>query len=297
MKFVTFSQGGKQAAGVISDDGRSVINLKAAGIAANTLLDIIDGAAGALGDISRKAAQAPSEATIPLTQCQILAPFPNPRRNIICVGKNYHEHAREFHASGFDASAGKDAIPEHPIIFSKASTTVIGPGDPVPGSADPTKSVDYEVELAVVIGKTCRNVSKAQAYDQIFGYMIVNDVTSRHLQARHKQWFLGKNLDGFCPMGPWLVTADAIGDVTNLRVTAQINGELRQDALVRDLIFDIPTLIETITSVMTLLPGDIIATGTPAGVGIGFTPPKFLQPGDHMRLEISGLGVLENKVV
>lgn len=297
MKFVTYSRAGKPAAGIISADGASVIDLQSAGIAADTLFDVIDGAAGALDDVVSKAAQAPASAKMPLAQCKILAPLPNPRRNIICVGKNYHEHAKEFHASGFDASAGKDAIPDYPIIFSKASTTVSGPDDPVPGSADPTNSVDYEAELAVVIGKKCRNVPKAQAYEQIFGYMIVNDVTSRHLQARHKQWFLGKNLDGFCPSGPWLVTASEVGDVTKLRVTAHVNGELRQDAMVKDLIFDIPSLIETITSVMTLLPGDIIATGTPAGVGIGFTPPKFLKPGDHMRIEITGLGVLENKVV
>lgn len=297
MKFVTYEKDGQARAGVISADGASLIDLQGAGIRAASLFDVIDGSAGSPGQIDNAVAIAPAAAHVPLAAVKILAPLGAPRRNIICVGKNYHEHAKEFHSSGFDASAGKDAIPEHPIIFSKASTTVIGPGDPVPGSADPTNSVDYEAELAVVIGKRCRNVKKADAYAQVFGYMIVNDVTSRHLQSKHKQWFLGKNLDGFCPMGPWLVSADEVGDVTQLQVTAEINGELRQNAQVKDLIFDIPTLIETITSVMTLLPGDIIATGTPAGVGIGFNPPKFLQPGDHMKIAITGLGVLENKVV
>jgi 2-keto-4-pentenoate hydratase/2-oxohepta-3-ene-1,7-dioic acid hydratase in catechol pathway len=288
MRFVTFDKSGKAAPGVLSADGASIADLSAHFA---SLLDIVEG--GALAQAKVAVANAPK---IAASGAKIFAPIPAPRRNIICVGKNYHEHAKEFHSSGFDASAGKDAIPDFPIIFSKASTTVIGPNDPVPGSADPTNSVDYEVELAVVIGKRCKNVPKAQAYDQVFGYMIVNDVTSRQLQARHKQWFLGKNLDGFCPMGPWLVSADEVGDVTKLRVTAEINGEKRQDALVKDLIFDIPTLIETITSVMTLLPGDIIATGTPAGVGIGFNPPKFLAKGDRMKLEITGLGVLENAV-
>lgn len=291
MRLVTFERLGKATPGLLSSDGSQIADL---GAVFGSLSDIIDGGAAAIAKVQSAASGAPKFAA---AAARLLAPLQAPRRNIICVGKNYHEHAKEFHSSGFDASAGKDAIPDHPIIFSKASTTVIGPGDPVPASADPTQSVDYEAELAVVIGKRCKNVPKTQAYDQVFGYMIVNDVTSRHLQARHKQWFLGKNLDGFCPMGPWLVTADEVGDVTKLRVTAEINGEKRQDAVVKDLIFDIPTLIETITSVMTLLPGDIIATGTPAGVGIGFTPPKFLHKGDRMKLEISGLGVLENSVI
>ena len=297
MKFVTYAKDGQARTGVLAADGAHVIDLHAAGVQAQTLFDVIDGTAGSLAQIGNAVAIAPPVAQVALGDVRILAPIPAPRRNIICVGKNYYEHAKEFHSSGFDASAGKDAIPDCPIIFSKASTTVVGTDDPVPGSADPTNSVDYEVELAVVIGKTCRHVKKADAYNQVFGYMIVNDVTSRHLQSRHKQWFLGKNLDGFCPMGPWLVSADEVGDVTQLRVTAAINGEMRQDAQVKDLIFDIPTLIETITSVMTLLPGDIIATGTPAGVGIGFNPPKFLQPGDQMKLAITGLGVLENEIV
>lgn len=294
MRLVSFESSGKATAGVLTADGTEVVDL--GHMAPGGLLDIVEGGDDAIAQV--RAILASGEARrVAAASARILAPIAAPRRNIICVGKNYFEHAKEFHSSGFDASAGKDAIPDCPIIFSKASTTVIGPGDSVPASSDPTQSVDYEVELAVVIGKRCKNVTKAQAYDRVFGYMIVNDVTSRHLQSRHKQWFLGKNLDGFCPMGPWLVTADDVGDVTKLRVTAEINGEKRQDALVKDLIFDIPTLIETISSVMTLLPGDIIATGTPAGVGIGFNPPKFLTRGDRMKLEITGLGVLENPVV
>ena len=231
-----------------------------------------------------------------LADVRLMAPIPRPAKNIFCVGKNYHEHAKEFHDSGFDASAGAGAIPDLPIIFSKAYTTVIGPGDPIPGSSDTTQSVDYEGELTVVIGKRARGVKKADAYDYVFGYTIINDVTSRTLQHAHKQWFLGKNLDGFCPMGPCLVTADEVPDATQLRLETRVNGEVRQDAAVSDLIFDIPTLIETISATMTLEPGDLIATGTPVGVGIGFKPPKYLKAGDTVSVTVEPIGTLTNPV-
>ncbi len=231
-----------------------------------------------------------------LDDVRLKAPIPRPAKNIFCVGKNYHEHAKEFHDSGFDASAGAAAIPDLPIIFSKAATTVIGPGEPIPGASDATQSVDYEGELTVVIGKRARGVRKAEAYDYVFGYTIINDVTSRTLQHAHKQWFLGKNLDGFCPMGPCIVTADEVPDVTRLRLETRVNGEVRQSADVSDLIFDIPTLIETISGVMTLEPGDLIATGTPVGVGIGFKPPKYLKAGDTVSVTIEPIGTLTNPV-
>jgi 2-keto-4-pentenoate hydratase/2-oxohepta-3-ene-1,7-dioic acid hydratase in catechol pathway len=248
---------------------------------------------GRLQELQRALARAPR---LPLGDVRLRAPIPRPAKNIFCVGKNYHEHAREFHDSGFDASAGAAAIPDLPIIFSKAATTVIGPGDPIPGSSDATQSVDYEGELTVVIGKPARGVKKADAYDYVFGYTIINDVTSRTLQHAHKQWFLGKNLDGFCPMGPCIVTADEVPDVTRLRLETRVNGEVRQNADVSDLIFDIPTLIETISAVMTLEPGDLIATGTPVGVGIGFKPPKYLKAGDTVSVTIEPIGTLTNPV-
>jgi 2-keto-4-pentenoate hydratase/2-oxohepta-3-ene-1,7-dioic acid hydratase in catechol pathway len=232
-----------------------------------------------------------------LDDVRLLAPIPRPAKNIFCVGKNYHEHAKEFHDSGFDASAGAAVVPDLPIIFSKAATTVIGPGEPIPGSSDATQSVDYEGELTVVVGRRARGVKKADAYDYVFGYTIINDVTSRTLQHAHKQWFLGKNLDGFCPMGPCIVTADEVPDVTRLRLETRVNGEVRQNADVSDLIFDIPTLIETISGVMTLEPGDLIATGTPVGVGIGFKPPKYLKAGDTVSVTIEPIGTLTNPVV
>ncbi len=226
---------------------------------------------------------------------RVLAPIPRPAKNIFCVGKNYHEHAKEFAGSGFDATA-REVVPEAPVVFSKPPTAVIGPGEPIPAHLDPTGSVDYEGELAVVIGAGGRGIRRAEAMGHVFGYTIVNDVTARTLQHRHRQWILGKGLDGFCPMGPAILTADEVPDPGALRLRTWVNGELRQDAAVADLIFDIPTLIETISAGITLEPGDIIATGTPAGVGIGFQPPKFLKAGDVVRIEISGIGVLENPV-
>ncbi len=297
MRFVTFDKNGAPAPGVVSEDGESVIDLtmsRPGGIGG--ILDIIEGGDDALAKIRAAMPQAAAEARRPLAAARLLAPIPTPPRNIICVGKNYYDHAEEFHSSGFDASAGKTAIPDCPIYFSKAPTTVIGPGAPIPASADPTASVDYEVELAVVIGKGGKNISRDAAYSHVFGYTIINDVTSRRLQERHKQWFLGKNFDGFCPMGPYLVSADEVGDARQLRVRTTVNGEARQDAAVKDLIFDIPTLIETLSRVMTLQPGDIIATGTPSGVGLGFDPPKFLKKGDVVKVTISKLGELENPV-
>ncbi len=297
MRFVTFEKDGQPAPGVLLDNGQEIIDLSHCVPEGGSVLDVIKNGEDGVARSVQAIDNANGNEHIALAKTRLLAPIGKPHRNIICVGKNYHEHAKEFHDSGFDASAGKDAIPDNPIIFTKASTTIVGPNDPVNVSADPTHSVDYEAELAVVIGTGGKNIASDQAYDHVFGYMIVNDVTSRTLQQKHKQWFLGKNLDTFCPMGPWLVTADEVGDVTKLQVQATINDELRQDAVVKDLIFDVPTLIECISSVMTLQPGDIIATGTPAGVGIGFDPPKFLAAGDHMRIEITGLGILENTCV
>jgi 2-keto-4-pentenoate hydratase/2-oxohepta-3-ene-1,7-dioic acid hydratase in catechol pathway len=230
---------------------------------------------------------------LPLAQATLLAPIPRPARNLFCVGKNYRDHAREVQSSIVTA----DAVPELPIIFTKATTTVIGPGAPIPASLDPTASVDYEGELAVVIGRGGRGIARADAMRHVYGYTIVNDVTSRRLQKQHQQWFLGKSLDGFGPLGPAIVTADEVPDVGALRVRTTVNGELRQDGRVADLIFDIPALIETLARAMTLEPGDLIATGTPAGVGMGFTPPRFLKPGDVVAVTVEPIGTLENPVV
>jgi 2-keto-4-pentenoate hydratase/2-oxohepta-3-ene-1,7-dioic acid hydratase in catechol pathway len=238
----------------------------------------------------------PKTAGSPLADVKVLAPIDQPRRNIFCVGKNYHEHAAEFQNSGFDSSAKNgEHAPEAPVIFTKPASTIIGPGDKIPRHTSVTSQLDYEAELGVVIGKAGRNISKANAMDYVFGYTVINDFTARDLQKLHRQWFLGKSLDGFCPMGPYLVTADEV-DGQNIDVKCWVNGDLRQNSNTSNLIFDIPTLIETLSAGIELQPGDVIATGTPAGVGIGFTPPRFLQKGDVVRIEIENVGVLENEV-
>ena len=233
---------------------------------------------------------------VALSDIQLEAPIPRPRRNIFCVGKNYHDHAQEFAASGFDSSAAAGAVPKVPIIFSKVPESVIAAGQDIVMDSAVDAAVDYEVELAVVIGKGGRGISKADALKHVWGYTIVNDVTARDLQGRHSQWLIGKSQDTFCPMGPWAVTADEI-DLSNTTVKTFVNGEQRQDSNTGLLIFDVPTIIETLSAGITLLPGDVIATGTPAGVGIGFKPPRYLGHGDVVRCEIGGIGALENRIV
>jgi 2-keto-4-pentenoate hydratase/2-oxohepta-3-ene-1,7-dioic acid hydratase in catechol pathway len=233
---------------------------------------------------------------LPLDSVRLTAPLPKPRRNIFCVGKNYHAHAKEFAGSGFDSSAkaGGD-IPAVPIYFTKVPESVIGPDEPiviVPAVSDAT---DYEAELAVVIGRGGKGIKAADAMAHVWGYTIINDVTARDWQQRHLQWHLGKSFDTYCPMGPWLVSADEC-DATRTGIRCYVNGEERQNANTADLIFDIPTLIETLSAGITLYPGDVIATGTPVGVGIGFKPPKYLKPGDLVRVEIDGIGTLSNPV-
>ena len=231
-----------------------------------------------------------------LADVQILAPIPHLIRDMVCVGKNYYAHAKEFFDSGFDATQ-KETIPSEPIIFTKAMTSLIGPNDAIDASIDPTNSVDYEGELGVIISKTARRVAKADWQDYVFGYVIINDVTSRELQKKHNQWTIGKGLDTFGPMGPYIVTKDEIDDLSSMQIQTLVNNEVRQQAEVRDLIFDIPTLIETLTLTGTLLAGDVIATGTPVGVGIGFNPPKFLKSGDVVTINVTGLGSLTNPVI
>ncbi len=193
-------------------------------------------------------------------------------------------------------SVFKDTLPSHPIIFSKVPETVIGPGDPIVIDPSVSTEIDYEGELAIIIGKAGRNIARDDAMTYVWGYTILNDITARDLQQRHHQWLLGKSQDSFCPMGPWAVTADEI-DLADTGVRTYVNGELRQNGNTRDLIFDVPALIATISLGVTLKPGDIIATGTPAGVGMGFDPPRYLKPGDVVRVEIDGIGALENPVV
>jgi 2-keto-4-pentenoate hydratase/2-oxohepta-3-ene-1,7-dioic acid hydratase in catechol pathway len=266
------------------------------------LRDLIDGLAdpadlvAALPQLMATPLAPPTSPGLAFSDVILRAPILKPPHNILCVGKNYRAHAEEFSKSGFDAaSSAAEAVPEFPIIFSKPATTITGPDTPIPLIDGLDEAVDYEAELAVIIGTGGRFIARAHAMSHVFGYTIINDVTARDLQRRHKQWFLGKGIDGFCPMGPYIVTADAL-NLADARVICRVNGQTRQAASIRDLIFDIPALIETISRSMTLSPGDIIATGTPEGVGIGFTPPKFLAEGDVVGCEIPGIGSLRNTV-
>ena len=294
MRLVTFRKSGRLDLhiGALRAGDNAVLDLAVAdpAFAGGNMAALIAGGAAVIARAGDAMAKAPA-----VSGATLCAPIPRPAKNIFCVGKNYHEHAKEFASSGYDATA-KEVVPEAPVVFSKPPTSVIGPGEPIPSFLDPTDSTDYEGEIAVVIGKGGRGIGKADAYAHVFGYTIVNDVTARTLQHKHRQWILGKGIDGFCPMGPAILTADAAGTPPKLSISTWINGELRQRAPVEDLIFDIPTLIECISAGITLEPGDIIATGTPAGVGLGFQPPRFLKPGDVVRIEVPGIGVLENPV-
>ena len=228
-----------------------------------------------------------------LGDVRVLAPIPEPMQDVICLGMNYQKHkteAEQFDAQAFTRERGSA------VYFSKRATHCPGPGDPIPGHFDIVDSLDYETELAVILGKDAVNVAEEDAFDYVFGYTIVNDVSARNLQTGHKQWYFGKGLDGFTPMGPCIVTKDAFAQPPAQAIRTWINGELRQDAVTDELIFGIPHIIHELSQGMTLKAGTIIATGTPAGVGMGFDPPKFLKKGDVVRCEIEGIGVLENTV-
>ena len=261
----------------------------------NNLNDIIKNFSSLESKI--KTLNSPSNIHYKVNEVRVLAPIPVPVRDIICVGKNYAEHAKEVQRSSFNTLQGKQAVPTKPIIFNKATTSVIGPNDKIETKNDETKTTDYEGELGVIIGKRAKNISKANAFDIIFGYTIINDVTARELQNNHKQWFIGKSPDTYCPMGPAVITKDEINNIDEVKLQTFVNEEERQVGIVKDMVFTIPVLIETLTKSMTLVEGDIIATGTPAGVGIGFDPPKFLKPGDKVKVSIEPIGTLENEVI
>lgn len=285
MKVITFDWKGSRHVGQLTDGGESVQPF----VIPAGLADEV----GVAALIGREAPE--TDGVVPVSEVHVQAPVPRPRRNIFCVGKNYHEHAHEFAASGFDSSAAKGAIPEAPIVFSKLPESVVPNGAEITLDSTVTTAVDYEAELGVIIGTAGRNISKADAMSHVWGYTIINDVTARDLQGKHSQWLIGKSQDTFCPMGPIAVTADEI-DLSDTAVKCWVNDELRQDSNTGLLIFDVPTIIAAISNGITLIPGDVIATGTPAGVGIGFKPPKYLVPGDRVTVEIHGIGTLTNSV-
>lgn len=281
MKLVTYLQNGAEWVGLLTPDGASVRPLPCRDM--NTLIES--------GDLANIAARA--GAAVPLEAVTLLAPIPRPRQDVLCLGMNYRAHLEE--AAGYNAEAFAKEKPVA-VYFAKRVTEAVPPEGFIQSHPGLVERLDYEAELAVILGRTARNVRAEEAGDYIFGYTIVNDVSARDVQTGHKQWYFGKSLDGFTPMGPCIVTAEEIAFPPALGISARVNGETRQDSNTSLLINSIAEVLEELTAGMTLLPGTIIATGTPAGVGMGFDPPKFLKPGDVVECEIEGIGILRNTV-
>ena len=277
MKFVTYLLDGAERVGLLNADETAVHPLPC-----RDMLELIES-----GFRPEEAGEA-----IPLSAVNLLAPIPRPRQDVICLGINYKAHADE--AEQYSTEFKKER--PIPIYFSKRVTEAVGPEGFIESHPGLVERLDYEAELAVVIGKTARNVPAEQAAEYIFGYTVLNDVSARVLQTSHKQWYFGKSLDGFTPIGPCIVTADEIPFPPKLKISATVNGELRQDSTTDLLITGIADIIAELSSGMTLLPGTIIATGTPSGVGMGFDPPKFLKSGDIVECTIEKIGTLRNTV-
>ncbi|MGM9556472.1 MAG: fumarylacetoacetate hydrolase family protein [Oscillospiraceae bacterium] len=288
MKFVTYKYKGAEHVGVLTADESAVIPAAELGLKAESMLELIDKLGGKLPAVSD------NTKAIALADVKIEAPIPEPRQDVICLGLNYRDHVEEATRADavFDVQRG-DAV-----YFSKRLQRAVAPGDKIDGHFDICDSLDYEVELGVIIGRDAKNVKAADAGKYIFGYTIINDVSARNLQTRHKQWYFGKSLDDFTPMGPCILSADTVGAMPELNIRCYVNGEKRQDSNTRMMIFDIPYIIEELSAGMTLKAGTVIATGTPSGVALGMDPSvqKYLVSGDVVRCEIDEIGVLENTI-
>ena len=283
MKLITFLQNEQERVGVLTADETAVLPLPYA-----DMLELIEAADQLKETVAAEAAGQP----IPLSEVKLLAPIPRPGHDVICLGVNYKDHAKE--AKRYDSEV-KDEYPA-PVYFSKRVTEAVAPGGFIESHPGLVERLDYEAELAVIIGKTAKSVKAADAADYIFGYTVLNDVSARRLQNLHTQWFFGKSLDGFTPMGPCITTADEIAFPPALGITCSVNGELRQNAVTDQLIHSIASIIEGLSAGITLQPGTIIATGTPAGVGNAFVPPRLLKSGDIVECTIEGIGKLTNTV-
>lgn len=285
MKLIAFENKGSAGIGYLLDDGKTLNVLELSDVNPESgILDIIT------GQLSQEEILKGAAGSLLLADVSVRAPIPRPRRNVFCVGRNYHAHANELSDSIFK---GSTVVDQWPIIFTKVPESVVGPNDDVRLPKGISSDIDYEAELGLVIGKQGKNISKDDALNHVYGYTIINDVTARDVQVRHQQWHLGKSFDTFCPMGPWLVTSDEL-DIGNINIKCTVNDEIRQEANTRDLIFDIPAIIEACSRGITLYPGDVIATGTPAGVGMGMNPPRYLKDGDVVRVDIEGIGSIQN---
>ena len=287
MKLVTYRHSGAEHVGALTPDGSGILPLPVPDM--NTLIETMD-----LPALRSAVAAAERGSALALSEAELLAPIPRPRQDVVCLGMNYRAHEEE--SARYNADAFTKETPAA-VYFSKRVSEAGRPDGIIPRHAGLTDRLDYEAELAVVLGRAARDVKAADAAEYIFGYTVLNDVSARDLQTGHKQWYFGKSLDGFTPMGPVLVTADEIAYPPALEITCRVNGELRQQSNTSLLITSIGQILEELTAGMTLLPGTIIATGTPAGVGMGFDPPKFLQSGDVVECAIEGIGTLRSTVV
>ena len=287
MKLVTYRHSGAEHVGALTPDGSGILPLPVPDM--NTLIETMD-----LPALRSAVAAAERGSALALSEAELLAPIPRPRQDVVCLGMNYRAHEEE--SARYNADAFTKETPAA-VYFSKRVSEAGRPDGIIPRHAGLTDRLDYEAELAVVLGRAARDVKAADAAEYIFGYTVLNDVSARDLQTGHKQWYFGKSLDGFTPMGPVLVTADEIAWPPALEITCRVNGELRQESNTSLLITPIGQILEELTAGMTLLPGTIIATGTPAGVGMGFDPPKFLQSGDMVECAIEGIGALRSTVV
>ena len=258
-----------------------------------SMLQVIDNCDYSLQTLHALAENATSKQWLPLAELQLLSPIPKPRQNVMCLGWNYTEHVEE--TTGKTLEAPK--LPKYPIVFTKAATSMNGPYADIPVNLQVSDKMDWEVELAVIIGKGGTGIKKEDAYTHVFGYSIINDVSARDIQKRHKQFFLGKSFTGACPMGPWIVTADEIADPQQLNLSCRVNGVSKQNSNTKFQIFDVATVIECLSKGMMLEPGDIIATGTPSGVGYVRNPPEYLLPGDVVECEIENIGIIRNSIV
>jgi 2-keto-4-pentenoate hydratase/2-oxohepta-3-ene-1,7-dioic acid hydratase in catechol pathway len=296
MRLVTFvpKRGAAPRVGLVRD-GNQVVDLTQAGgkppFDPYDMVSLIAAGTKALAWLRKSAAKA--KKALPLGKVRLLAPIPRPRKNVFCVGWNYVEHFEE----GKAARPNVTEMPKHPAFFSKVPTTVTGPYDAIPFDPEINKTFDWEAELGVIIGRGGKNIAEADAMKHVFGYTVINDVSVRYIQRQHGgQWFKGKSVDGTCPMGPWIATADEVPDPQNLHITSRVNGATKQDSNTSYMYFKVPRIIAELSYGLTLEPGDIISTGTPAGVGHARTPPEFMTAGDTLETEVAGLGSLRNRI-
>ena len=290
MRLLTYERDRQARLGVLVEDAVMDLADASDGELPDTMLALIAEGSEALERVRSLSGdgRARERHSAPLDSVRLLAPIPRPARNLVCVGLNYADHAAE--------SAVTDGLPEDPVYFTKPPTTVIGPEAPIPWHPHVSRRIDWEVELVVVIGRKGIDIPEDQALGHVFGYTVGNDVTARDLQRRHQQWYKGKGLDGFCPLGPWIVTSDELAEPQDVRLSLSVNGETKQDAWTGDMLFGVARLISTLSQGMTLEPGDLLMTGTPSGVGFARKPPEYLQPGDVVEARIDAIGLLRNAV-